>query len=259
MDTDVAERLLPLEGGVNFRDMGGYATVDGRTTRWRTLFRSGLMSYLTPSDEARLEQLGIRCIIDLRTASEQEHEPNHWAMRSGISYWSRPHEEHFGNLHHMVSEGIATAEDAHHIMVGGFRHLPIQQGVAYAEMFRRLAAGDAPLVFNCAAGKDRTGGGAALVLMALGVPRETILADFAMTERAVNLRKALSRPGRKPSSPRYDLLPDDVRSAIAGSPPFYIAALIDEIGTRFGGIEGYLSELGFNTNDHAAIRESLLD
>lgn len=259
MDSDVAERLLPLEGGVNFRDMGGYETMDGRRIKWRHLFRSGLLSRLTEADEAWLESLGIRCVIDFRTATEQENEPNLWAQRAGIAYWSRPHEEHFGNLHHMVANGIATAEDAHEIMLGGFRHLPIQQGVAYAEMFRRLAVGDAPMVFNCAAGKDRTGGAAALVLMALGVPRETILADFAMTARAVDLRRIMRKPGRKQSGPRYDLLPDEVRGAIAGSPPFYIAALLDEIDMRFDGIEGYLSELGITAADHAAIREAVLE
>lgn len=258
MDADVAERLLPLEGGVNFRDMGGYATRDGRQTKWRHLYRSGILSNLTPADEERLAEIGIRCVIDFRTAAEQEREPSTWVHTSGIAYWSRQHHEHFGNLHAMVEAGIASAEEAEQVMIGGFRHLPFQQGEAYAELFRRIAAGDVPIVFNCTAGKDRTGGAAALVLEALGVPRETILADFHMTERSANLKKALKRKP-DPAYARFFTLAPEVTATIGGAKPHFIAALLDEIDQRCGSIDGYMADLGFNAGDREAIKAALLD
>jgi protein-tyrosine phosphatase len=259
MDADVAERLIPLEGGVNFRDMGGYPAADGRTVRWGKLYRSGTMGLLTPGDYDVLAERGIRTIIDLRTGVEQEDDPNVWAREAGIGYWSRDHDETFGNLHEMAGQGIATAEEAHAIMMAGYRHLPVQHAPAYAEMFRRIAAGHVPIVINCTAGKDRTGAGAALVLATLGVPRDVIAGDFAMTERSVDLAKALA--GRKVSrhADRYLELAEPVKRALGRAHPDYILALLDVIDSDFGGIERYLSHLGLAASDPAAIRDTLLE
>ncbi len=259
MDADVAERLVPLEGGVNFRDMGGYPAAGGRTVKWGKLYRSGTMGRLTPGDYDILAERGIRSIIDLRTGVEQEDDPNRWAADAGIGYWSRDHDETFGNLHQMAGQGIATAEEAHAVMMAGYRHLPVQHAPAYAEMFRRIAAGQVPIVINCTAGKDRTGGGAALVLAALGVPRDVIAADFAMTERSVDLATALA--GRKVSrhADRYMVLAEPVKRALGRAHPDYILALLAAIDSDFGGIEGYLAHLGLSPQDLAAIRAELLE
>ena len=259
MDADVAERLVPLEGGVNFRDMGGYPTQDGRRVRWRRLYRSGTMGRLTPGDYDILAERGIRTIIDLRTGVEQQDDPNLWASHAGIGYWSRDHDETFGNLHEMAGQGIATAEEAHEIMMAGYRHLPTQHAPAYAEMFRRIAAGEVPIVINCTAGKDRTGAGAALVLAALGVARETIAADFNMTERSVDLAKALAGRPKSRHADRYMTLAEPVMRALGRAHPDYIRAMLDALDERHGGIEGYLAELGLGEPELAAIRAELTE
>jgi protein-tyrosine phosphatase len=259
MDNDLAERLLPLEGGINFRDMGGYPAMDGRTVKWRTLYRSGTMGQLTPTDFEALAKRGIRTIIDLRTGAEQEDDPNHWATHARIGYWSRDHDETFGNLHEMAGEGLASADEAHEVMLTGYRLLPVQHGPAYAEMFRRIAKGEVPIIINCTAGKDRTGGGAALALAALGVPREIIASDFALTERAVDLRKALAGTPRSRHADRYSSLPRSVMEALGRAHPDYIIALLDAVDAEFGSIEGYLADLGFAPSDIADIRAALLD
>ena len=255
---DLAERLLPLEGGINFRDMGGYPAADGRTVRWRRLYRSGTMARLTPADYEQLAGRSIRTVIDLRTRTEQLDEPNAWCVAAGVTYWCREHDETFGNLHEMVERGITTEDDARAVMMAGYRHLPVQQAVAYAELFRRIAAGEVPIVINCTAGKDRTGGGAALVLAMLGVARETIAADFAMTERAVDLRRAFAaRPS--PNVSRYASLTEPVMAALGGAHPSYITALLNAVDERFGSIAGYLGDLGFGAGDIAAMRAELLE
>lgn len=259
MSDDLSRRLLPLEGGINFRDMGGYETIDGRRTKWRRLYRSGTMTRLTEADRAHLATRGIRSVIDFRTATEQQDEPNRWGIEDTDGYWSRPHEETFGNIHEMAAMGLATPRDAEMVMEAGFRHLPVQQAEAYAEMMRRLAGGHVPVVIHCTAGKDRTGGGAALILAALGVPREAIVADFILTERAVDLQKDLMRGPPNPKYAHYAKLDPEVRNAFGGARPGYIAAFLDAIDERFGSVGNYLSDLGITDSDLGSIREDLLE
>lgn len=257
---DVAERLLPLEGGINFRDMGGYETEDGRRVKWRTLYRSGMMSRMTPADCEHLRERGIRTVIDLRTSVEQENHPSHWCRDLGVTYWKRDHNETFGHLQAMMETGIPTVEAAREVMIGGYRELPFRQAPAYAELLRRIAAGEVPIVFNCMAGKDRTGGGAALVLAALGVSREAIAADFSMTERAVDLRRAFrDRPDAEEAARRYAATDRAVMAAISGAHPSFIYAFLDSIGERCGSLEGYLAEIGIKADQLARVREQLLD
>lgn len=258
MDPELTSRLLPLEGGINFRDLGGYATADGRTVKWRHLYRSGMMARLTPADVAELAARGIRAVVDFRTTAEQQADPSHWVHQAGVTYWSRDHSETFGNIHLMAEKGIATEAEAHQVMIEGFRFLPFQQAEAYAAMFRLIAGGDVPLVFNCTAGKDRTGGAAVLVLAALSVPRETIAADFHMTERAVDLRKAFA--GRQHAdSQKYTGLDPRAGAVIGRAHPDWAMALLDAIEEKCGSVEGYLTELGLNHGDLQAVREALLD
>jgi protein-tyrosine phosphatase len=256
MSAELSERLLPLEGGINFRDLGGYAAADGRRVKWRRIYRSGHLAKLTPADVEHVRERGIRTIVDLRSATEQQDTPVTWHEDLGVSYWSRPHHEVFGNLHEMIERGVGTVEEARAIMIGGFRHLPQQQAEAYRELLVRIVAGETPIVFNCTAGKDRTGGGAALILAALGVPRETIAADFLLTNQASVIERLSG--GRKPPPP-YDRLEQGVLDAIGLAQPGYIEAFLDSVEAGSGSVEGYLRELGFTPGDLRGIREALLE
>lgn len=258
MEDDLARRLLPLEGGINFRDMGGYPVQDGRRIKWGKLYRSGSMARLTPADEAHLAGLGFRCVVDFRSAREQEHAPNRWCAAAGVPYWSRDHREVFGQLHTMAERGIDSEEQAMAIMEEGFRQLPFQQAPAYAELVRRIAGGHVPIAFNCTAGKDRTGGAAALVLAILGAARETIVGDFTKTERAVDLRTAFGARPKDANSP-YTHLSEPVMAALAGARPSYITAFLEAIEARCGSVEGYLAEIGVPADAASAVRAELLE
>ena len=259
MKDDLAQRLLPLDGGINFRDMGGYAASDGRRVKWGHLFRSGTMARLSGQDRKALAERGIRTVIDFRSASEQEAEPNAWAQEETGGYWSRPHDEVFGNMHEMAANGIATVREAEAIMEAGYRHLPLQQAEAYGEMLRRLAAGAVPAVIHCTAGKDRTGGGAALILAVLGVSREAIIADFVLTERAVDLEKALLHRKPDPRYAHYAKLGPDIRRAFSGARSGYISAFLDALDARFGSVENYCADLGLGRSDLGSLRANLLE
>ena len=259
MQQDRARRVLALEGGINFRDMGGYATIDGQRTRWGKLFRSGTMSMLTPADLEHLKQFGFRAVVDFRTRTEQECEPNLWCREQGISYWSRSHDLVFGNLHDMIDRGIASAEESRQIMLDGFRHLPFQQAEAYAELIRRIAAGEVPIAFNCTAGKDRTGGAAALVLALLGVPRETIVADFVLTGELLDLAKAYRSRPENPDHARYKRLDRAVAGPMGEAHADYVAAFLDALDEKCGSVEGYLAGLGVSEAQMQAVRTQLLE
>lgn len=178
-ETRVAERLLPLQGGRNFRDIGGYRTVDGKQVRWGKIYRSGVMAGLTGADMDYLSKLGVNTICDLRSPQERNAEPTPFLKVNGVEVVA------FDYNMDMSMGGLARMQTRDQAIDGfaqayvGFLDLLTPH---YTQMFDRLVAGQAPLTFNCSAGKDRTGMAAALVLSVLGVPRETIVADYALTQ-----------------------------------------------------------------------------
>jgi protein-tyrosine phosphatase len=257
-----SRRVLPLEGGVNFRDMGGYPTEDGRRVRWGKIYRSGTMFGLTRTDYDILATLGIRRLIDLRTPEERVAEPNHWAEAAGISIWSRDYKSTFGVLRKLLASDLPTVEAAQGAIKAGYRRLAFEHMPAYRALFESLHKGDVPLIFNCSAGKDRTGAAAALVLAALGVGREAILRDYRETNRILDLSR-LAR-GRSASAQSGDSMlsrvPKEVLAVVMGTDPSYLACLFDVIQERCGSMEGYLlSELGIGGEELQAIRDSLLE
>ncbi len=260
MDTQAivpGDRLLPLEGSRNFRDLGGYPAADGRQVRWGMLYRSGSLAGLTEAGHAHFATLGIRSLCDLRTTAEQVHEPYDWCAPAGISYWSRDYQTSFGELRSVMARELPSAESARAAMMTGYRELPYEQAPAYREIFRLLAAGALPLVLNCSAGKDRAGTAAALVLSALGVPRETVIEDYALSDKLVDFRAAFRDGGEGTSL--LTRLPDGVITAIFSSDPAYISVALDAIAARSGSLEAYLhDELGVDADALATIRRTLL-
>lgn len=228
-------RVLPLEGGRNFRDLGGYATKDGRRLRWGRLYRSGSMAALTEAAYAQLADLGVRAICDLRTTSERETSPVDWRRVPNLSYWARDYEFSFGDLRALLASDLPTAAQARAAMLTAYRELPFEQAPAYGELFRRLAGGEAPLVFNCSAGKDRTGVAAALILTALGVPEETVVEDYLLTNLAFDRTASVT-------ASRLAHIAPDVTEAILGVDHAYIHAAMAAIDQAHGSVERYLQD-----------------
>ncbi|HEX3948055.1 MAG TPA: tyrosine-protein phosphatase, partial [Acidimicrobiales bacterium] len=178
------DRHITLEGAVNFRDLGGYEAADGRRVRWRTLFRADGLSRLTDPDRAAIRQLGVATVIDLRTTAEVE----------GGRF---PVEEIPVGFHHLpLLDAMPDPER--------FEMAPGMLGVQYLEMAKDAAPQIAqaltivaqrhahPVIVHCAAGKDRTGVLVAVLLGLLGIPDQTIIDDYALSEQAMdNLRRKL--------------------------------------------------------------------
>lgn len=252
----LAERLLELEGGRNFRDLGGYDTRDGRQVKRRVLYRSGSMAGLTPAALEQLAELDIKAIIDLRTGLERTAEPNPWCDRP--YYWCRDYERSFAELARLMESGIPSPEVARLAMLAGFRELPFEQADSYTVLFQRIAAGHTPMVFHCTAGKDRTGAAAAILLDVLGVAREIIMEDFALTDHAVDLRRAF-QPGPDAKLDFFGSIAPEVVATILSAQPGYIAACLEAIDERCGSTEQYLQDhLAMSSDGIATLRETLL-
>jgi protein-tyrosine phosphatase len=250
-------RVISLEGGRNFRDLGGYPTLDGRRVKWGRLYRSGSLAWLTPADYERLSALAIRSVCDLRSVQECTAEPNQWCRAANIAYWAREHSDTFGELRQVMRAGLPTPERARAAMLAGYRRLPFEQAPAHQALFSRLAAGEVPLVFNCAAGKDRAGTAAALVLGALGVPRDSVIEDYVLTERVIDLQSIFM--GRRRDR-ELNGLADEVARVILRADADYVQAALDAVTESHGSVATYVSEvLGIDAEGLTAIRQNLLE
>ena len=251
-----ARRVVNLAGGVNFRDLGGYKTEDGRSVRWGRLYRSGNMGGLTDPDHAILADLNIMGVHDLRTNSEREREPNRWAEASGISYWARDYESDLGVLFKMLFADIPDPEAAREAMLRDYRKIPFDHAPSYRALLERLRDGELPLVFNCSAGKDRAGTAAALVLSLLGVPRETVVMDYRLTDKVLaNQAEAMRR-----AASAYGKISPEVWDILIGTDNSYIQNAFDAIEERHGSMQAYFSDaLHIDAAGIEMIRDRLLE
>ena len=175
---------LPFAGATNFRELGGYPADEGKTVRWGQIWRGVCTARLTdPADRARLDALGLRLILDLRSTAEAQAEPDYVPDGARLVQicalcGDDGHEISFapGDIERMMH----TAREGENILYRMYRQM-LFGNKAFKELFRALEAGETPILFHCSAGKDRTGVAAMLILQALGASDETICADFVQT------------------------------------------------------------------------------
>ncbi|WP_404478238.1 tyrosine-protein phosphatase [Novosphingobium sp. BL-52-GroH] len=249
------QRLLPLQGGRNFRDLGGYRTADGRTVKWGTLFRSGSMHGLTDADYRYLEKLGIAVVCDLRDRRERAAEQVNWPAAHAPRVLSDDYDLDTRFLPAGDPKGWTEAQ-ARASMAASYPSMLKSFNSQYRRMFAELLAGHAPLAFNCSAGKDRTGIAAALLLTALGVPRATVIEDYLLTNRYLDAKALLAKPS---ASTLMAGLPPQVAKAMMAADRSYIEAALQVVDRHRGGAEGYMrDELGLSQADLVRLRNLYL-
>lgn len=180
--TIFAERRLPMEGGFNSRDLGGYKTTDGRTIKWGKLFRADEMHLLTEEDLTYLSSIPLVSVVDYRTEREQSMNPNRHPS-SLLHYYSCP-----------FSSGVLAGVDSIQykseaqldtiVMMMNRAFITEERAITSLKHFFNLLEDEnnAPLLFHCTGGKDRTGIGAALLLFALGVDEQTVIDDYMLSD-----------------------------------------------------------------------------
>jgi protein tyrosine/serine phosphatase len=228
---------------VNFRDLGGHPTPDG-TVRTGRLYRSDSLAYLEqPEAEWLVSELGVEVVLDLRSDTEVEELPLTRLESAGITVRRIP-----------LLDGLhADAEDFEwqHLTLVGLYELMLERCAAgFVEATRLLADSDHhPLVFMCAAGKDRTGVLAALVLGTVGVDDETIALDYARTAAAIDVIRA-----RLASRPSARETPELFRAVEAAT----MRELLAGLRARHGSIPGYLNAAGLEPEAAGALRAALV-
>jgi protein-tyrosine phosphatase len=247
------QRVLPLQGGQNFRDLGGYRTGNGHMVRWGMLFRSGSMHSLTPADYDYLERAGIRTVCDFRSTSERESEPVSWPAAAAPNVLTNDYVQDLKSSGLAAGAAPATGADARAMMAKLYPNMLVQFNGQYRRMFGELLAGRAPLAFNCTAGKDRTGIASALLLTALGVPRQTVIDDYLLTNRYFDPKKVVTSANS--ISQGLQRMPPDVIKAYMVADRSYIEAAFRVVDGHRGGAAGYLrDELGLKPADLAILR-----
>ena len=251
----VSIRRLPLEGAKNFRDLGHYV-------RWGLVYRSNHLVNLTAKDFEYLNSLGIRLICDVRSDSERARAPDHWvgttpeflAVPIGSNLITSPSAE---DLKRRIAAINGQANDS----VRAYEYATKYAG-QYAKILQRLASGDLPAVEHCTAGKDRTGVFSAILLTALGVPREVVIQDYLLSNQyllapdtientAADLQRAFGLPE-----------PPDIASVrtIMTSKPETLEGALDQIEKKYGSFEDYLRDaLHFSDSNLAALRQRLVE
>lgn len=168
-------RVLPLEGGSNFRDLGGYRTLDGGFVRRGLVYRSGAMTSLTAADQAYLQQFDFQTVVDLRSQEEIELFPNRWVVSTDADYLA--HDYTFEQMMASLVDESGKLQSIEVLYTDFHQQLQPQLKI----FFEALLDERTPLVVNCSAGQDRTGVTSALLLTALGVPREMVIEDYLLS------------------------------------------------------------------------------
>lgn len=224
----VAERQLPMAGGYNFRDLGGFAGADGKHVAWGKFFRTDDMANLTKADCAYLASIPIVTVVDFRTGKEKAKAPDTLpeTVTKALHYPVAPGFLNPGN-------GNSRCDNADEFMLAVYRDLVLNEAITatYRRFFAHVQNGeDLPLSFHCSAGKDRTGFAAALILAALGVDRDVILADYEASNTCLGGKYAAIIAANPADAGLYTVKPAFLLQALA---------LIDE---KYGSIEQYLTE-----------------
>ena len=260
----VAERLLPLDRGSNFRDIGGYPGADGKHVRWGLIYRTAAAPMLDDADYRYISRLGIREDIDLRTVEERQIAPDHLGQRTSARYFAidYPGGAIFGRMSTPGSSRGAAADL--------YREWPISLAPQYREIFRELLRHDGAVAYHCSAGQDRTGLATALVLAALGVPRDVILEDYHLStaDRRPENEIPPIRPGEYPGNIVADfyLKRQDAGVSMAPRPLYdamghaYLQHSFDEIEAKWGSVDNYLDKvLGVDAARIAKLRALYLE
>lgn len=251
-ETRDPRRHIELEGAQNVRDLGGYTTADGRSTRWGRFLRSDGMHLLTEADRKKLVAYGVGTVIDLRMTVEVEASPNAFTHSKEVVF------HHLDLMAGLEKNGLQRAPAS------------MEPAEKFAHMYRQFLsgcreniatimgtladAGDHACIYHCAGGKDRTGVISALLLGISGVPDETIAEDYALT--AIYPTKT-----KRPSldSPEADVVIDPLYAWKMVCPPEAMLLTLEFLYEEFKSVENYLRTIGVTGEQIDRLRSKMLE
>lgn len=261
------DRVIHLQGTSNTRDIGGYQTSDLLTLRRGQIIRSENLSRLTASDFQKLEEIGVKTVIDLRTEREHEQSPTvwqgdnpprfyHFPVGDADNYW-------FNAQRKLMKSNRFTEEQALGHMVEGYRMIADVGPPSYQKLMSLvLDEANWPILIHCNAGKDRAGVAVTLILEAIGVERKVIMEEFLLTNEISRTKEKaafLSRERKKSSSgKRFNRGPSaSAWFPIVGVQAEMLEAFYASVEEQFGSMDAFLTELGVDQDARNSLAASL--
>lgn len=249
------DRVAALEGVLNFRDFGGYPAAQGHVVRGQ-LFRTASFAEASERDIAWLESLGARFIVDLRRPEERSDQPNRWPGEGNLPVHTNDEGYREIPAHLAVlTQTDLSADSVRDYMFTAYANYPYEP--RYVALFRAflhgLAEQGGPAIVHCAAGKDRTGVICALTLTALGVDHDTIVADYELTNTAVDYMARLPAIRERMEARTGKPVSEEALRPMLGVHADYLAAAFAAIHAKYPDVPTYMADvLGV---DAAMVRE----
>lgn len=254
-----------LAGVRNFRDVGGLPTVDGRRVRYGVLYRSGHLAHATAEDAVFLSSLGLHTIFDFRNAADQKLEGPDVELpgvrnvnlplsdpADGAEFWKMVRDGDLDQLREILGDGKAADR-----MIASYRMIIKERTAEHSRVLHALAEDSVPALMHCAAGKDRAGLSVAVTLLALGVEREAILADY-LESNAKHRRYKVHRSSSSAAAYSPEVM--ELLSPLFDARAEYLSAAFDTIEETWGGVDTYLEQgLKVTPQTRERLRERLLD
>jgi protein-tyrosine phosphatase len=254
-----------LTGVRNFRDVGGLPTTDGRRVRFGVLFRSGHLAHATEEDAEFLASLGLHTVFDFRNAADKKLEGPDVELpgvrnvnlplsdpADGAEFWKMVRDGEIEQLRGILGDGRAADR-----MITSYRTIIKERTAEHARVLRSLAEDSVPALMHCAAGKDRAGLSIAVTLLALGVEREAIVADY-LESNAKHRRYKVRRSSSSAAGYSPEVM--ELLSPLFEARAEYLAAAFETIEETWGDVDTYLEQgLGLTPELRASLRERLLD
>ena len=237
-----------LQGASNFRDIGGHTGTEGRRVRHGLVYRSDHLAGLTADDQRALAALRITHSLDFRGPAERAALPSLLPGATAVSLAIEP--TVVRRVQALLAAGQTPSEaETVALMVQTYQSFARDAIHTYARFFQHLIEQPSPVVFHCTAGKDRTGFAAALLLSALGVDRDAVMADYLLTNQRYRRSPLVSTDG-----------PAHVVNVLWGVQPAFLDAALDTVAQEFGGMDRYLQgPMGLGSVAMARLRERLLE
>ena len=263
--TDILDdRIIPLEGAMNVRDGGGYRAAGGKTIKWGKIIRSGTVQTLSKGDLAYLADLSIATVFDFRTVHECISHPNAYRGLKSVSIENCSYEPVVSSAELVDTR---SADEARSAKIEYLYRLAEQLRPGIVRLCARMASDDRPLLIHSANGKQRCGIVLAVIHAVLGVDRETIVEDYALSTDAFPIAKEEGRlfasyddPVAQQGALLFRYMNPEIREVILGTDRRVISGVLDAMERDFGSIENYIA-VGYKGADgfFAGMRENFLE
>ena len=262
-DTDQSsykKRVLKIPRVSNFRDLGGYLTRDGRSVRWRQLYRSGHLADLTPRGLDLLTNLDLSTIIDFRSTYETQRHPDRVpddVREIHLPVMDKANREMSQEIRERIRNNQMEGFTPDHLIINAYRQFPTEFTPAFKTFIHAvLDARDKPVLWHCTAGKDRTGYATAILFRLLGVDQKTIDRDYLLSNRYVKrLNKKMLTAIFVRGFKAYRMI-----KPLMGVQLDWLKAAFDTLDEEWGSFESYVSDgLGINPSDVRQLQDDLLE